>query len=70
MGSINNKWLIIDELVAYLNIERTKLYSFAQKGEIPGSKIGRQWRFDREEIGEWIKLGRAVLCRKNRVDRS
>ncbi len=46
MGSINDKWLTIDELVAYLKMVRTKLYTMAQKGKIPGSK----WRFDHEEI--------------------
>jgi len=24
-------------------------------GEIPASKIGTQWRFDREEINQWMK---------------
>lgn len=60
MDSINDKWLTIDELVTYLKIGRTKLYSMAQKGFIPGKKIGNQWRFDREEIDEWIKSGRAA----------
>jgi excisionase family DNA binding protein len=60
MDSINDKWLTIDELVTYLKMGRTKLYTMAQKGFIPGKKIGNQWRFDREEIDEWIKSGRAA----------
>jgi len=60
----NDKWLTIDELVAYLKMGKTKLYTMAQKGEIPGSKIGSQWRFDREEIDEWIKSGRAAKREK------
>ena len=50
MGSINDKWLTSDDLGAYLKMGRTKLYTLAQRGEIPGNKIGSQWRFDREEI--------------------
>ena len=60
MDSIDDKWLTIDELIAYLKMGKTKLYTMAQKGKIPGSKIGSQWRFDREEIDEWIKSGRAA----------
>jgi excisionase family DNA binding protein len=60
MDSINDKWLTIDELVTYLKMGRTKLYTMAQRGSIPGKKIGNQWRFDREEIDEWIKSGRAA----------
>ena len=60
MDSIKDKWLTIDELVTYLKMGRTKLYTMAQQGVIPGSKIGKQWRFDREEIDEWIKSGQAA----------
>ena len=60
MNSIIDKWLTIDELVTYLKMGRTKFYTMAQKGFIPGKKIGNQWRFDREEIDEWIKSGRAT----------
>jgi excisionase family DNA binding protein len=65
MSSINDKWLTIDDLAAYLKMGRTKLYTLAQKGEIPGNKIGSQWRFDREEIDAWIKSGRAAKNAKN-----
>ena len=60
MSQINDKWLTIDELSAYLKMGRTKLYAMAQKGTIPGSKSGSQWRFDREEIDAWIKSGQAA----------
>jgi len=50
-----DKWLTIDELAGYIKMSRTKLYGMAQRGEIPASKIGTQWRFDREEIDQWMK---------------
>jgi excisionase family DNA binding protein len=53
-----NKWLTMEELAAYLKMSRTKLYAMTQKGEIPASKIGNQWRFDRDEIDEWMKQQR------------
>ncbi|HOV90473.1 MAG TPA: helix-turn-helix domain-containing protein [Syntrophorhabdaceae bacterium] len=52
------KWLTIEELAEYLKIGRTKLYRMAQDGEIPASKVGNQWRFDREEIDRWMKSQR------------
>lgn len=51
-----DRWLTIEELAAYLKLSRTKLYGMAQRGEIPASKIGNLWRFDREEIDSWMKL--------------
>jgi excisionase family DNA binding protein len=50
-----NKWLTIEDLSSYLKMSRTKLYQMAQKGELPGSKIGTQWRFDRDRIDEWME---------------
>lgn len=50
-----DKWLTIDELAGYIKMSRTKLYGMAQRGEVPASKIGNQWRFDREEIDQWMK---------------
>lgn len=54
----HGKWLTIDELSEYLKMGRTKLYRMAQEGNIPASKVGNQWRFDRDEIDEWMKRQR------------
>jgi len=52
---VYDKWLTIEELSEYLKIGRTKLYRLAQEGIIPTSKVGGQWRFDRDEIDKWMK---------------
>ncbi len=52
------KWLTLDELAEYLKLSRTKLYRMAQKGEIPASKIGTQWRFNRKEVDDWVSTQR------------
>jgi len=52
---VYDKWLTIEELSEYLKIGRTKLYRLAQEGTIPTSKVGGQWRFDRDEIDKWMK---------------
>jgi excisionase family DNA binding protein len=52
------KWLTIEELAEYLKMGRTKLYRMAQEGDIPASKVGNQWRFEREEIDQWMKSQR------------
>lgn len=63
---VQDKWLTIDELSEYLKMGRTKLYRMTQDGEIPASKVGNQWRFDREEIDEWMKIQRPAAYIKNR----
>ncbi|MCX5633946.1 MAG: helix-turn-helix domain-containing protein [Phycisphaerae bacterium] len=51
---ISDKWLTLDELAEYLKIGRTNLYAMAQNATIPATKIGNQWRFDREKIDRWM----------------
>ncbi len=49
------EWLTLDELAVYLKRGRSTLYKMAREGEIPSTKIGREWRFDKDEIDEWIR---------------
>ena len=49
------EWLTLDELAAYLKRGRSTLYKMARKGQVPASRIGRSWRFDRGAIDEWLR---------------
>jgi len=51
----SDQWLTLDELASYLKISRSKIYQMSQNAEIPASKIGKQWRFNQEEIDTWMK---------------
>lgn len=53
-----DKWLTLEELANYLKLSKAKMYRMAQEGRIPASKIGSQWRFDREEIDAWARRQR------------
>lgn len=39
---------------------RSTLYKLVNKGEIPAHKAGREWRFDAEELDEWMKSGKST----------
>jgi len=59
-------WLTLDEVCQYLKIGRTTIYQLARLGEIPASKVGNQWRFNRSEIDNWMRNNRD----KDRITRS
>jgi len=50
-------WIDLDGLAEYLKLPVSTLYRLAQRGTIPGHKVGRAWRFDRDEVDQWIKAG-------------
>ena len=47
--------MTIDELARYMRVSRFTVYRLAKNHFIPGTKIGRQWRFQKEEIDQWVK---------------
>ncbi len=47
--------LTIKEVAAYLRFTTTTVYRMAQLGKIPAFRVGRQWRFKKEEVDEWLR---------------
>lgn len=56
--AMTDKWLTVKDVAVYLKLSADLVYKLAQKGKIPASRIGNQWRFDREEIDAWVKAQR------------
>lgn len=53
------RWLSVDELAAYLGIKRDTVYKWITRRSMPAHKVGRLWKFRREEIDSWVKSGAA-----------
>ena len=47
--------LTIKEVARYMQVSRFTVYRLAKQRSIPASKIGRQWRFQKEEIEQWMR---------------
>ncbi|MFH0948407.1 MAG: helix-turn-helix domain-containing protein [Elusimicrobiota bacterium] len=45
----------IKELAEYLGIGKSKIYNLIRQNKIPASKIGRQYRFSKDVINNWLK---------------
>ena len=55
---MTDKWLTIDQISDYLQASKEKIYKLCQKGKMPASKFGGQWRFDKFEVDSWLKKQR------------
>jgi len=52
------KVITIGELAEYLRVCRSTLYRLLKKGQLPGFRIGSDWRFNVEAIDQWrMQLG-------------
>ncbi|MBI2093291.1 MAG: helix-turn-helix domain-containing protein [Candidatus Omnitrophica bacterium] len=47
-------YLSIEEVAARFGITPTTVYRLAQRGSLPGFKIGGQWRFDLNMLETWV----------------
>jgi excisionase family DNA binding protein len=54
----------LEEVGAFLKLSVRTVYTMVSTGKIPGRKIGRQWRFDREKILKWVNAGQAENSRE------
>ncbi len=51
---MGKKFLTASEVAEHLQVHVDTVYALVQKGELPGAKIGKQWRFDATEIQRWF----------------
>lgn len=56
---MENRWLSVDEIAAYLGIKRDTVYKWISEKQMPAHRMGRLWKFRREEVDEWVKTGGA-----------
>jgi len=48
--SVDAKWA-----AGFLGVSIDTVYRYADRGELPGFRIGRSWRFLRADLAEWVK---------------
>jgi excisionase family DNA binding protein len=52
---MTNRMLTAQELAAYLRVNRSTVYRLLKKGELPGFRIGSEWRFRIDEVNRWFR---------------
>lgn len=54
LAVMNHEIMTIEEVADYLRVSERTVYDWAQKGQLPGGKLGTTWRFKRTEIEGWV----------------
>jgi len=47
--------LTVEETCRYLKITPRTLYRYLQSRQIPAFKLGKEWRFVRSDLEQWIR---------------
>ncbi len=56
---MEDRWLSVAEIAAYLGIKRDTVYKWITRRAMPAHKVGRLWKFRKDEIDRWIHCGSA-----------
>ena len=57
---MEDRWLSVDEIGSYLGIKRDTVYKWINEKAMPANKIGRLWKFKKEHIDEWVRIGGSI----------
>ncbi|MCJ7723869.1 MAG: helix-turn-helix domain-containing protein [Anaerolineales bacterium] len=47
--------MTVHDVAGYLRLSEAKVYKMAREGLIPAFRMGKNWRFKRQLIDEWIR---------------
>ena len=53
-GNLGDRWLSVDDIASYLGVKRDTVYKWVDRQNMPAHKVGRLWKFRKDEIDEWI----------------
>ena len=61
---MDEKVLTATEAAAFLRISKNSLYAYAKSKDeamrIPGRRIGKDWRFHKDTLEQWLREGITV----------
>ncbi len=50
------------QLADYLQLSERSVYRMLERGELPATRVGGQWRFRKSAVDEWLDRGGVVLA--------
>ena len=56
---MEDRWLSVDEIGSYLGVKRDTVYKWISERGLPAHKVGRLWKFKKENVDEWVRNGGA-----------
>ena len=56
---MDDRWLSVEEIAEYLGVSTDAVYSWVSTKGMPGHRVGRFWKFKRDEVDAWVRAGGA-----------
>ena len=56
---MDDRWLSVDEICAHLGISRDTVYKWIDRKGMPAHRVGRLWKFKKDDVDDWVRAGGA-----------
>lgn len=63
---MEDRWISVEEVASYMGIKRDTVYTWIATKNMPAHRMGRLWKFRKEEVDEWVKSGGADDAKEDR----
>lgn len=60
MSETEDRWLSIREICDHLGVSSDTVYKWIDKHEMPAHRMGRLWKFKKDDVDSWIRAGGAT----------
>ena len=62
MVEMEDRWLSVDEISKHLGVSNDTVYRWIGRN-MPSHRMGRLWKFKKNEVDAWVKTGGAVFTK-------
>jgi excisionase family DNA binding protein len=60
MATLEDRWLSLNEICEYLGVSNDTVYKWIEKHALPAHRMGRLWKFKKDDVDIWVKAGGAT----------
>lgn len=60
MNDVEDRWLSMADISKYLGVSNDTVYKWIDKRAMPAHRMGRLWKFKKDEVDNWVKAGGAA----------
>jgi excisionase family DNA binding protein len=56
---MDDRWLSVEEIAEHLGVTKDSVYRWIDRRALPAHKVGKLWKFKKDEVDEWVRSGDA-----------
>ena len=53
-------WVSVEDVARHLGVSRDTIYRWIEAQQLPAHKVGRFWKFKKDDVDAWVREGGAA----------